>query len=265
MAAVVARPIVVKVGGALLSQPDALGALWEGVRQLRLRAPVVVVHGGGPQATAAARRLGHEPRIVHGRRVTSDLDLQIMQWTLRGELNTSLVAQAHARGLAAVGLSGVDGGLLRVVKRPPWVVDGASVDFGWVGDVEQVEPAVVRRLLEGGFLPVIAPLGVDARGQVYNVNADTVACALAGALHAAEFLLVAEAGGLRRDPHDAATRLPLCDRAAYAAGVDAGWIQGGMRVKLKVAFDALDAGIPTVHILPPDDLVARVRGTHLLP
>ena len=257
------KPIVVKLGGALLAGGDVLTPLWEAVSVLQQNAPVVVVHGGGPQMTDMARRLGHEPRIVQGRRVTTDVDLEIVQWTLRGALNVQLVAEASRFGLRPVGLSGADGAVVRVTKRPPWNVEGQEVDFGWVGDVERVDASLVRHLHAGGYLPVLAPLGIDAAGRLYNVNADTVACALAGALGASEFLLATETGGVRRRADDPASLLPVCDRETFAAGVEDGWIAGGMRVKLKVAFDALDAGVPDVYILAPDDLIERTRGTRV--
>lgn len=259
------KPAVLKIGGALLAMPDAMETFWTSVAALQSETPVVVVHGGGPQATDVARRLRHEPRIVHGRRVTSDVDLEIVQWTLRGALNTALVAGATRHGLAAVGLSGVDGGTLRVTKRPPWQVDGETVDFGWVGDVERVQTDVLETLLRGGFVPVIAPLGLDAAGQAYNVNADTVACTLAEALGASSFLLVTESGGVRRDPADPASRLDRCDRATFEQGIEAGWIAGGMRVKLHVAFQALGAGIADVAILSPTGLLTRANATRIVP
>lgn len=256
-------PIVIKIGGALLAGGDVLTPMWEAVEVLRGEAPVVVVHGGGPQMTDVARRLGHEPRIVQGRRVTTDVDLEIVLWTLRGTLNARLVAEATRFGLPAAGVSGADGATVRVTKRPPWNVEGAEVDFGWVGDVEAVDPALVRHLLGGGYLPVLAPIGIDAAGRLYNVNADTVACGLAGALGAGTFLLVTETGGVRRRADDPSTLLDACDRTTFAAGVEDGWIQGGMRVKLDVAFTALDAGVPEVYILAPDDLIERRRGTRV--
>ena len=255
---------LVKIGGALLSDPDQLDELWKGIRQLRTDRDVVVVHGGGPQATRMARRLGHEPRIVEGRRVTTDLDLDIMHWTVRGALNTQLVAAALHRSVPAVGLSGVDGGTISVEKRPPWEIGGERIDFGWVGDVRQVNTALLRALLGTGFTPIIAPLAVDAAGQTYNVNADTVAHAVATALHVDQFLLVTESGGVRREPGDADSMMASIDAATYAAGTNAGWIEGGMLVKLRVAFDALSAGIRDVYILPPNDLVSRSRGTRIV-
>ncbi len=257
------QPIVVKIGGTLLEAPQALEVFWQGVAELRQQAPVVVVHGGGPQATALAQRLGHRPRIVQGRRVTTALDLQILQWTLRGELNLRLVTTALRHGLPAVGLAGADGGILRVRRRSPWTIEGETVDFGFVGDVAHVEPAVLRHLLAGGYVPVVAPLGIDDAGQLYNVNADTVACALAAALQAHAFLLVTETGGVRRDPGNPASLLPFCNRTTFETGLREGWIDGGMRVKLEVAFQALDRGIPEVYILAPDDLLTRRQATRV--
>ena len=258
------RPIVIKVGGALVGSADLLAPLWDAVRTLRESAPVLIVHGGGPQATALARQLGHEPRIVHGRRVTTDLDLSIIQWTLRGELNTRLVAQAVRHGLPAVGLSGVDGGSLRVHKRPPWVMDGEEVDFGWVGDIDRLETNLLEYLLERSFVPVFAPLGSDGEGNVYNVNADTVACTLAAAFSAVQFLLVTETGGVQKEVGQPASRLSRIDERLFQEGVGTGWIGGGMRVKLNVAFDARRGGIPEVYILAPDDILTRERGTRVI-
>ncbi|MFN3595844.1 MAG: acetylglutamate kinase [Rubricoccaceae bacterium] len=253
---------VVKLGGALLADGAALARVWEGVRALGV--PVVVVHGGGPQATALARRLGHEPRLVAGRRVTTDLDLQIALWTLRGELNARLVASAQAAGVRAAGLSGADGATVRVARRPPCDVDGETVDFGHVGDVVAADPALARALLTAGFVPVVAPVCADAAGSLYNVNADTVALALAAALGAHALLLVAEAGAVFRRYPDPASRLPTLDARTAKAGVAEGWIADGMRPKLTVAFEALAAGVPHVRICAPDSLALPAAGTRLI-
>ncbi|HLA64670.1 MAG TPA: acetylglutamate kinase, partial [Rhodothermales bacterium] len=234
------------------------------VRALGAAGPVVVVHGGGPQATALARRLGHEPRIVAGRRVTTDLDLQIALWAFRGELNARLVAGATARGVPAVGMSGADGGLVEVVRRPPREVDGETVDFGHVGDVVKTHPAVLSALLDRGFVPVVAPVCADRTGGLYNVNADTVALALARALGARALLLVAEVGAVYNAYPDPASRLAVLDAAAFAAGVAAGWIEGGMRPKLEVGFEAVAAGVDEVRVCAPDALADPTSGTRLV-
>ncbi len=258
------KPIVIKIGGAVLEEPEGLETFWQQVMHLHETTPVVIVHGGGKQATELAHRLGHEPRIVHGRRVTSDLDLNIVQMTLRGSVNAGLVSQAAKHGLTAVGLSGADGGLLRVHKRPPWQIDGKTVDFGWVGDVEGVETTVLESLLKAGFVPIVAPLGIDDAGQLYNVNADTVAHAIATALKAEQLFLVTQSGGVRRVADDADSHLAHCTRETYDHGLATGWINGGMGVKLHVAFEALSAGIAEVFILAPDDLLARAYATRVV-
>lgn len=251
---------VIKLGGALLDDPSVVDLVWRQVALLREAGPVMMVHGGGRQATELAARLGHTPRIVHGRRVTTDLDLDIVLWSFRGALNTSLVAAASRNGVAAAGLSGVDGPTLLVHRRPPQEVDGETVDFGWVGDVDGVDTTLLNTLLAAGVVPVVAPLGVDGAGRVYNVNADTVAVALSEALGARRLLFVTESGGLRRTADDPASHCRVCDRDLVAAGVEQGWITAGMRVKLETALSAARI-IPEVAIVPPDALTEPDRGT----
>lgn len=258
------NPTVIKISGTLLADGGAPEALWAAVHTLQQTAPVVIAHGGGAQATAMARRLDHEPTIVQGRRVTSDLDLDIVQWALRGKLNTELVGNAQQHGITAVGLSGADGDTLQVKKRPPWTLNGDTVDFGWVGDVEGVDPALLHHVMAAGMVPIVAPLGIDAEGQTYNVNADTVAQALAGALGAEELLLVTATGGLRREADVPASHLATCTAETFEQGTEAGWINGGMRVKMEVAFEALRNGVDDVFILAPDDLVDRARATRVV-
>lgn len=256
--------IVVKLGGATLESPSAMEAFWSDVSALNEEARLVIVHGGGAQSTSLANRLGHDPRMVDGRRVTTALDLKIAHWSLCGAVNTEMVAQAQALSLPALGLSGADDGMVRVTRRPPWQVNGEEVDFGWVGDVEEVSTDLIGHLVAQDFLPIVAPLGIDEEGNTYNVNADTVACALAKALGAEELLLVTNAGAVRREPDRPDASLAQCTAATFQAGTDDGWIQGGMLVKLKVAFDALEAGVREVFILGPDDLVTRSRGTQVM-
>ena len=189
------KTTVIKMGGVSVLHDELLDTLWTSAARLAESGRVVVVHGGGVRATEIAGELGHTPRMVHGRRITTDTDLKIVQWTLRGELNGRLVAGAVRHGVKAVGLSGADGPLVRVTKRPPWNIDGETIDFGWVGDIASVDTELLNILLDLGYVPVIAPLGIDHTGQLYNVNADTVSCALAEALQADEYLLVTEIRG----------------------------------------------------------------------
>lgn len=255
--------IVVKIGGALIQDALARAALWTGIRTLQETYRVIVVHGGGPQANALSRRLGHEPTLIEGRRVTGQTDLDVLKWTLRGAANSELVGEALGHGIRAVGLCAADGGMVVVAKRPPTAIAGQVVDFGFVGDVQSVHPEVLFALLDAGFTPVVASLSADASGQLYNVNADTISCAIAQATGAKKYLLATETGGVRRDASDPASHLATLDDAIYHQGTTEGWISGGMRVKVDLARDAAKSGIPEVHIVGPDDLPTCARSTRV--
>ena len=252
---------VVKLGGAILTDAAAVDAVWSGVAAMG--GPVVVVHGGGPQQTAIAERLGHAPRFVAGRRVTGALDLQVALWALRGEINARLVASGLARGVAAVGISGADGPTVVVTRRPPAVVDGETVDFGHVGDVVRVESLLIETLAAAGFVAVLSSVCVDDGGALFNVNADTVATELAAGLGATRLLLVAEAGGVFRDLADPESLLETLDPATVTDGVASGWIAGGMQPKLTAGFQALGRGVADVRIVSPDGLARSTTGTRL--
>ena len=259
------RPTVVKLGGAILSDAAAVAHVWAGIAAMN--GPVVVVHGGGPQQTEIAARFGHTPRFVGGRRVTTDLDLRIALWALRGEINARLVASAVAHGLPAAGIAGSDGPTVVVTKRPPRDIDGETVDFGHVGDVVRVDSTLLLALLGSGIVPVVSPVSTDTRGGLFNVNADTVAMEIATALGAARLLFVAEAGGVFRDLADPSTRLDTLDAATAARGVAEGWIADGMRPKLDTAFAARDRGVGDVRICAPAGLSAAAgtaAGTALI-
>jgi len=252
---------VIKVGGAVL---DNLHTFWQQVKSLVTESAVVLVHGGGYAATRLAHRLGHEPRIVQGRRVTTELDLRIVEWTMRGAINVDLVGQALANGMRPVGLCGADGNLLSVTKRPPWEISGEQVDFGWVGEIELVDTALLETLTKAGYLPIVAPLGVDRYGRRYNVNADTVSSALAVALGAQTLLLVTETGGVRRQSQDPSTLIRSLDSPLLRRGQEEGWISGGMHVKGTLAMEAIKNGVREVFITGPDDIIHRTQATRIL-
>jgi acetylglutamate kinase len=254
------KRIVVKIGGAILEQP--LGILFDGLAQLQQTAEVVLVHGGGPQTTAMAARLGHQPTIVEGRRVTTDLDLDILKWVIRGQLNVELVAEAARSGIRALGLSGADAGIVQVTKRPVWTVGGQQVDFGHVGDFKQSDPTAILALLQAGILPVICPPGIDSAGNLYNINADTMALEIAAAIQANEMLLVTETGALLDEGKQAIRRLTS---ARAEDGIRSGWIAGGMKVKAEIGFNALKRGVSAVWILGPESVSGKQRGTQLIP
>lgn len=258
---------VVKLGGDVLSDPavtDQVAAQLALLWSLSIR--LVVVHGGGPQASALSRRLGREPRIVAGRRVTDDDALEVVKLVCAGQLNVDLLAALRGHKVPAVGLSGVDAELLTARRRPPVTVvddDGRTVevDYGHVGDIERVEPRALLTLLEARLVPVVASLAGDDEGRVYNVNADTVAEALAVALRAQKLIFLTGAPGVLRDRNDPATLVAFADPDDLAGLMASGALGGGMRPKVEACIRAATNGVERTHIIDgraPDALLLEV-------
>lgn len=254
---------VIKVGGEA-GGDDARGAVAEQVRVLwELGIRAVLVHGGGPQTTELCERLGVPTTFVGGRRVTDGATLDAAVMTLNGTVSTAWVASFRALGVPAVGVSGVDGGLIRARRRPPTRVDGATeeVDFGFVGDIEEVDPSLLRTLLDGGFLPVVSPVTAAADGTVLNVNADTVAAALAVALKAEKMILVTGVPGLLEDPADRTSLVSYVDLEGVRRLRDRGVVGGGMLPKVRAAEAAIQGGVRRVHVIgwrEPSSLLIEV-------
>jgi len=252
--------IVVKLGGDVF-EPASLASVAAEVQQVVAAGwRPLIVHGGGPQATALSERLGLTPLLVGGRRVTDAATLDVMKMVVAGKLNVDLVAALRAAGVAAVGLAG-SSGVVRAVKRPPRVVAGggdAPVDFGWVGDVTGFDLSLLRALQDGGYLPVVASLGLAEGGVCLNINADVVASQLAASAGAAALVAITRVGGVRRDKDDPATRIARLTVAQARAAIADGTVRGGMIPKLEEAFAPLAAGVPAVHIVAPGELVAAL-------
>ncbi len=261
------RTFVVKVGGGVLAREGAAERLAEQLALLdSLSIRVVVVHGGGPQVTAWSRRLGIEPRVVAGRRVTPPEVLEVSKMVAAGSVRIDLVARLVRHGVRAVGLTGIDGALLALRRRPPVRVrddrDGeATVDFGEVGDVVSCDPSLPGTLLEAGAMPVIAPLGIDGEGRPLNVNADTVAEALAVAMEAEKLLFLSTAPGILRDPADPSTLVPFATPGDLERMMEDGTITGGMRPKVEACLRAVSGGVRRTHLLDgtrPDALLEEL-------
>ena len=249
--------VVVKIGGEVVAGPE-LPALAADLRDLAQRgAEVTVVHGGGPQATDLATRLGLETRQVAGRRITDAATLDVMKMVIAGKVNVDLCAALTRAGVHPVGLHGA----VRAVKRPPRVVSGGGpdpIDFGHVGDVVGYDVDLLGRLWAAGYVPVVACLGSDGAGNVYNINADVVGNQLAGHLAADHLFLVTSAPGVLRDVKDPSTRLPLLTVDEARQAIADGVVTGGMIPKLEEAIAVLGTGVKAIHILgrlKPGDLV----------
>lgn len=258
---------VVKLGGDVLADRHQLDQVAEQLALLAsLSIRLVVIHGGGPQASAVSRRLGLEPVMIAGRRVTDDSALEVVTMVYRGLLNTELVSALHRAGVQATGLSGVDAELLTASRRPPIkVTDDAGVerivDYGHVGNIELVDPRVLRTLMEARFVPVVSSLAGDREGRVYNVNADTVAESIAISLQAQKLIFLTGAGGVLRDRNDPSTLVTFADPDDLAELMASGALAGGMRPKVEACIRAATGGVERTHIIDgrvPDALLLEV-------
>ncbi|MCX6110699.1 MAG: acetylglutamate kinase [Proteobacteria bacterium] len=250
---------VIKIGGAMVDDAAAARSLLRQVREcVAAGIRVVLVHGGGQRLTSVAERLGHTSTFVGGRRVTDAGMIEVAKLVFAGGVGTDLAAVAHGEGVSAVALSGVAAGLLQVQRRPP----RNGVDFGWVGDVTAVDPKVLLALTSNGFVPMVASLGVDDDGLVYNVNADTVACAIAVGLRASRLMVMTALDGVLRDPSDPQSRVPRLNISHIRSGCLDFAISGGMIPKLESLAAAREQGVGQVLLASwhhPDGLTSWIH------
>jgi acetylglutamate kinase len=258
---------VVKMGGDIQADPEILDAVAGQISLLAsLGIQIVVVHGGGPQATALSRRLGTEPRMVAGRRITDDQGLEVAKMVYAGSLNTDVVAALRENEVQAVGLTGVDGHLLTAHRRPPVEVRTdlgtvETVDFGHVGDIEAADPRLLVTLMQARFVPVVASLAGDDDGNIYNVNADTVAETIAVALKAQKLIFMTGAPGVLRDRDNPASLVTFADPDDLKELMASGALAGGMRPKVESCIRAATSGVERTHIIDgrvPDSLLLEV-------
>jgi acetylglutamate kinase len=246
------KTIVLKLGGELVQSPELdtiagdVKALVDGSNR------VALVHGGGPQATALQKALGLETKMIAGRRYTDAATLEVMKYVVGGQLNFDLCARLVAHGVKAVGFHGASGHMIEASKRPPRVMQGAGpdpVDLGLVGDVKGFNVALLRELFALGYVPVLACLGCDAQGQALNINGDTVASQLAGALSADALVLITSTPGVLKDVKDPDSRIPRITRPEFDRMCAEGSVSGGMIPKLQESFDILEHGAKAVVIV----------------
>jgi len=259
------RIFVLKAGGAAFATTISTRALLEQVailHQLGIR--MVLVHGGGPQSTQLAEALGVETNFVAGRRITSEKNLEVAAMVLNGRINTQILAACINLGLPAVGISGVAGGLIQARKRPPVQIaqgDGDPVDYGFVGDIESVDAGLLHAQLDNGLMPVISPLSADRNGTLLNINADTVAAALAAELGASKLLVASAAAGILEDRNDPGSLVSYLDLSGLQRLREQGALADGMLPKAVAIETAIRGGVPRVHIISyqvPDSLLLEV-------
>lgn len=274
------RTFVVKVGGEVIAEPKIRKALCEQIALLwSFSIRVVVVHGGGAELDAICESMQIPVEKVAGRRVTSPEVLDAAKMVFAGQVHMDLLAELQAAGVPAVGLSGLDAGLVKAHKRPPVAVvpDGATepqlVDYGLVGDIDAVDPGVIQHLLDGNYVPVVAPLSGGEDGAIYNTNADTIAASLASAIGAEKLFFLLSVPGLLKDVAKSTSLIPHATVEELAGYEAKGVITGGMRPKVAAVKAALQGGVPSAHLvsgLAPDALLAEVftnegSGTMIVP
>jgi acetylglutamate kinase len=236
------KVVVIKYGGHAMENAELAELFATDVVLMRLVGMnPVVVHGGGPQITDLMRRLGKEPEFVDGRRVTDAETVDIVRMALVGKVNREIVATVNRHGSYAVGMSGEDAGLIRVDQRDP--------RLGFVGDVRSIDPTMVLRLLREELIPVIATIGVDDTGQAYNINADTVAGAIAEALEAEKLVYLTDVAGVYGDWPDDSSLISRVDVDGLEKLIAAGKASKGMIPKLESCVAALRNGVRRAHIL----------------
>jgi len=267
--------VVVKYGGHAMVDPTLKANI---IQDLALMAIVgmrpVVVHGGGPEITALMKKLGLEPQFVAGQRVTDAQTLDVAEMVLAGKINSEVTLALNRAGVRACGLTGKLVGLILAEKLFHQPAEGGpKVDIGFVGDVVRIDATIIRILQDNGIVPVVSPIGVDQEGQTYNINADTVASDIAGALQADKFILLTDVRGILRDRHDDSTLIHSLHVAEVEPLITEGVIHGGMIPKVRACLDALRAGVKKTHILDgrlPHSLLLEIFtdrgiGTQIVP
>ena len=258
------KTFVVKAGGGVFGDADATRVLIEQIAILHyFGVRVVMVHGGGPQTTEISEALGIPARMVEGRRVTDQNAIDVASMVLNGLINTRILGMCRDLNIDAVGISGVDAGLVRAHRRPPVKIGttGETVDYGFVGDIDGIDTTVIRKLLDNGLMPVISPLSADETGVLLNINADTVAAAIGAALGAEKLILCTGAPGILERVEDPTSLISYTDLRGLKRLREEGRIVEGMLPKAKAIENAIHGGVRRVHVVSykaPEGILSEV-------
>ncbi len=258
------KTFVVKAGGGVFADNDSTRVLIEQIGILHyFGVRVVMVHGGGPQLTELSQALGLPTRMVEGRRVTDQQSIDVTAMVLNGLINTRILGICRELNIDAVGISGVDAGLIRAHRRPPVRVEstGETVDYGLVGDIDAVDVTVIRKLLDNGLMPVVSPLSADDSGVLLNINADTVAAALGSAMEAEKLILCTGAPGILENVEDSGSLISFTDLRGLKRLREDGRIVTGMLPKARAIENALRGGVHRVHVVSykaPEGILGEV-------
>ncbi|MBP3780328.1 MAG: acetylglutamate kinase [Selenomonas sp.] len=247
------KTIVIKYGGNAMINEDLKEKVMQDIALMKyVGIRPVIVHGGGPDITGFLKKVGKESDFVAGLRVTDAETIEIAEMVLDGKVNSEIVNLLNRRGVRAVGLSGKDAGLIKARKKLATVYEGEDtkkVDIGYVGEVEKVDTGILEDLLEQGYVPVIAPIGVGDGGESYNINADYVAAEIAGALQAEKLLLLTDIEGIYKDFNDKSSFISTLHLPEAREYIKDGIIAGGMIPKVEACLTALEQGAGKTHII----------------
>ncbi|HOK58337.1 MAG TPA: acetylglutamate kinase [Methanothrix sp.] len=242
--------MVIKIGGSIMTNREILENFIQDVILLRyIGIHPVVVHGGGPEISETMKRLGKKAEFVAGLRVTDRETLEIARMVLLGNINAELVSLIGKHGGKGIGLSGKDGMLIVARKKPPMNVNGENIDLGYVGEVEEINPEILMITAGKGYIPVISPIAIDRNGNSLNVNADTVAGAVAVALRAKKLISITDVEGVREDPNEPNRVISQFSPSEFQGLVDRGVIKGGMIPKVEACVQAVERGVEKAHII----------------
>jgi acetylglutamate kinase len=247
------KTFVIKAGGEIFATIKSTHELVEQIEILhQVGIRIVLVHGGGPQSTELAKNLGMTTQFIEGRRVTDERSLEVAAMVLNGQINTRILASCRDLDLPAIGISGVDAGMIKAHKRPPVNVEGhdaGPVDYGFVGDIDSVAAGVLRTQLDNGLVPVISPLSADESGTLLNINADTVAAALATALDAEKMVLITGVPGILANRSDSDSLISYIDLPGLQKLRENGSLAAGMLPKATAIEAAIKGGVGRVHVI----------------
>ena len=238
------KVIVVKYGGSAMTDEALKQKVIQDVTLLKLVGfKPIIVHGGGKEISKWVGKIGKEPEFINGLRVTDAETMEVAEMVL-GKVNKSLVQLVESLGVRAIGISGKDGGLLKVEKKY-----SQGEDIGFVGEIKEVDAQILYDLLEKDFLPIVCPVGMDEEFQTYNINADDAACAIARAMKAEKLAFLTDIEGVYKDPKDSSTLISELPVEEAKELIAEGYIGGGMLPKLNNCMDAIEHGVSRVHIL----------------
>ena len=259
------KKVMIKYGGHAMVDDEAMDSTARDTVLLKyVGMQPIVVHGGGPEITRSMKKLGKEPKFIKGLRVTDEETMSIVKMVLVGNINTNIVSQICLHDGKGAGLSGKDNKLIQACKKIHRIKDEETgeieeIDLGLVGEIKRINPEILEMYTENDFIPVVSPIGIAEDGTTLNLNADTVAGAIAGEMDAEKLIILTDVPGVLRDPSDPSTLIQRIHVDEIPALVEEGIISGGMIPKIETCVEALNNGVKSAHILD-----GRIKHTLLL-